>query len=92
MTQGCTFLIPPPQTRPPGRQTQPSSRFLPMPATTPAERIIVALDGLEPSAALELAAAIPELHGVKVAWSCSPPQARLWCSSCGSRASGCFSI
>ena len=37
-----------------------------MPATTPAERIIVALDGLDSVSALALAAAIPDLLWVKV--------------------------
>ena len=37
-----------------------------MPATTPAERIIVALDGLDSASALALAAAIPDLLWVKV--------------------------
>jgi orotidine-5'-phosphate decarboxylase len=37
-----------------------------LPATTPAERIIVALDGLDSVSALALAAAIPDLLWVKV--------------------------
>jgi len=59
-------VITPPQAGSPGGQTQALSLILSLPATTPAERIIVALDGLEPAPALELAAAIPELCWVKV--------------------------